>query len=117
MTNSVIADQLLPEAWNLCKRAVSILGRFCWKIVQNSITLAELQEIDRCEGNVEDSMQQFYRIDFKEGTLPKWDDFMVSLQRRFKEYQKYEERRKQLYCLAAHCHEFAPGELWDYSMH
>ena len=109
VTNTEITDQLLPKARMLCQRAVRILAHFCWNIVQSNITLAELKEVTRLEVSVEESMREFYRIDFREGRFPEWEKLRSSLQSRVKEYQKYEERKKQLFRLAAYCHELAPG--------
>ena len=112
MTNDEIADQLHQEAVVLCQRAVRILNYFCWNIVQSNITLAELKEVIRLnERSVVNSMQQFYKIEFKEVVLPEWKNFITSLRSRFKECQKYEQRHKQLFRLAGYCHDLAPGEL------
>ena len=112
MTNSAVAEQLPLEAQALCTQAIYILHQLCWKVVESRITLNDLHEVSKLEKNIEDTMQQFLRIPFKEGSFPEWEKFKTSLQRRIKEYQNFEQRRKQLFLLTVYCHELAPGE-WE----
>ena len=102
----------LPQpAISLCQKAIFVLSTFTKKVVEGTLSLSDLKEVLRFEQPVIiNSVQQFYQVDFEQGTLPDWEQFVSGLHSRVKEYNAFIERKEKLSRLISHCQNVAPGK-------
>ena len=102
-------DVTLPQpAISLCQKAIIVLSTFTKKVVEGTLTLTDLKEVLRIELPVIiNSVQQFYQVDFKQGTLPDWEQFVSGLHSKVKEYNALKDKSTRL---MSHCQNVAPGK-------
>ena len=112
MQTVIKQDIALPQpAILLCQKAIIVLSTFTKKVVEGTLTLVDLKKAMHFGQTVIiNNLKQFYKVNFKQGTLPDWKQFVSGLKRRVKEYNAFIERKEKLLRLMSHCQNVAPGK-------